>query len=65
MTWQCSAPSRLSITRRVPGAVADGVDNQFVYGQNDVTGPELRHPGLDNMGGHGGAQRIQRSGVEG
>jgi hypothetical protein len=46
------------------GAVADGVDGQFMDGKNDVTGARLGHPGPGDVGGHGRAQRIQRPGTE-
>jgi hypothetical protein len=48
----------------VTGAVADGVDGEFMDRKNDVTGAGLGHPGPGGVGGYGRAQRIQRSGIE-
>jgi len=48
----------------VTGAVADGVDGEFMHGKNNVPGPGLGHTGLGGVGGHGRPQRIQRPGIE-
>ena len=48
----------------VTGAVADGVDGEFMHGKNNVPGAGLGHTGLGGMGGHGRPQRIQRPGIE-
>ena len=48
----------------VPGAVANGVDREFMDGKNDVTSAGLGHAGLGGVGGHRLAQRIQRPGIE-
>ena len=48
----------------VTGAVADGVDGEFMHGKNNVPGAGLGHTGLGGVGGHGRPQRIQRPGIE-
>jgi hypothetical protein len=48
-----------------PPAVAQRVGCQLMHGQDHIRGPVLRQSRLPGASPHFGAQKVQRSGVEG